>query len=57
VRLQGEFVARGERVRLDRKAKNLTNQLSGLAELGYSRFALVGDAGVSPGELEVRELS
>ncbi len=57
VRLQGELVARGERVRLDRKAKNLTNQLSGLAGLGYSRFAVVRDAGVSAEELEVRELS
>ncbi|ROQ38539.1 histidyl-tRNA synthetase [Frondihabitans sp. PhB188] len=44
VRLQHELAADGTRVRLDRRAKNLKNQLAGLAELGYTRFATLADA-------------
>ncbi|MCU1528017.1 MAG: histidyl-tRNA synthetase [Frondihabitans sp.] len=57
VALQRRLVATGRRVRLDRKAKNLTNQLSALAIDGWSSFALVRDAGVSLDELEIRDLS
>lgn len=59
VALQGRLVAKGHRVRLDRKAKNLTNQLSGLAGSGWSRFAVVRDADVSVDDLveELRALS
>jgi histidyl-tRNA synthetase len=57
VTLQRRLVGAGRRVRLDRKAKNLTAQLSALAADGWSSFALVRDAGVSVDELEIRELS
>lgn len=57
VRLQAELVARGERVRLDRRAKNLTNQLTGLAAAGYSRFAQVREPSAGADALEIRDLS
>jgi histidyl-tRNA synthetase len=57
VGLQQRLVAGGRRVRLDRKAKNLTSQLSALALDGWSQFAVVRDASVSADELEIRELS
>ncbi|BDZ49629.1 histidine--tRNA ligase [Frondihabitans sucicola] len=57
VRLQHEVAATQGRVRLDRKAKNLKNQLSGLAALGYGRFAIVSRAEVSADELEFRTLA
>lgn len=56
VRLQHEVAATHPRVRVDRRAKNLKNQLAGLAALGYRRFALVGVDTVADG-LELRELS
>ena len=56
VRLQGEVVATGRRVRLERRAKNFSNQLTSLAEAGYTHFAAVREAGVAAGDLEIREL-
>jgi histidyl-tRNA synthetase len=56
VRLQGELVAQGRRVRLERRAKNFSNQLAGLAQAGYTEFAAVRDAGMAAGDLEIREV-
>ncbi|RKR75018.1 histidine--tRNA ligase [Frondihabitans australicus] len=56
VRLQGELVARGRRVRLERRAKNFSNQLASLGAAGYTEFAAVREAGVSAEELEIREI-
>ena len=56
VRLHGELVATGRRVRLERRAKNFSNQLTSLAESGYTHFAAVREAGVAVGDLEIREL-
>ncbi|WP_243841908.1 ATP phosphoribosyltransferase regulatory subunit [Salinibacterium sp. ZJ77] len=40
--LQAEFVSRGDRARLVRRAKNTKLQLEGLAEQGFTSFAFVG---------------
>lgn len=56
VRLQGELVAQGRRVRLEKRAKNFSNQLAGLAQAGYTEFAAVRDAGVAADDLEIREV-
>ncbi|GAA4671425.1 histidine--tRNA ligase [Frondihabitans cladoniiphilus] len=57
VRLQAELVAAGHsRVRIDKKAKNLTNQLNGLTEAGFSSFTVVRDATVPLADLEIRDL-
>lgn len=63
VRLQHEVAAlhaadgAPPRVRLDRKAKNLKNQLSGLAALGYGRFAVVQSDDQTAETLEFRGLA
>lgn len=57
VRLQHEVADGRGRVRLDRKAKNLKNQLAGLAALGYGHFAIVPSAEAAVGDLDFRSLS
>jgi len=57
VRLQHEVAAARGRVRLDKKAKNLKNQLAGLAALGYGQFAMVGGTEVAADDLEFRPLA
>ncbi|ROS51480.1 histidine--tRNA ligase [Frigoribacterium sp. PhB24] len=54
--LQRELLAGGERrVRLEKKAKNFTNQLDGLAAAGFTRFVTVR-GGESAADLEVRTI-
>ncbi|MBF4577670.1 histidine--tRNA ligase [Frondihabitans sp. VKM Ac-2883] len=57
VRLQHELAADGTRVRLDRKAKNLKNQLAGLKEQGFASFATVSDSTATAADLSFRSLS
>ncbi|MBD8139958.1 MULTISPECIES: histidine--tRNA ligase [unclassified Frigoribacterium] len=54
--LQRALLAGGERrVRLEKKAKNFTNQLDGLAAAGFGRFVTVR-GGESAADLEVRTI-
>lgn len=54
--LQRELLAGGERrVRLEKRAKNFTNQLDGLAAAGFGRFVTVR-GGESVADLEVRTI-
>lgn len=54
--LQGALLAGGEtRVRLDKRAKNLTNQLDGLLAGGYGRFATVR-GGEDVTDLDIRSI-
>jgi len=54
--LQSALLSRGERrVRLERRAKNLTNQLDGLAAAGFGRFASVRGGEVVD-DLEIRTI-
>ncbi|NRD27061.1 histidine--tRNA ligase [Frigoribacterium sp. VKM Ac-2836] len=54
--LQRELLAGGERrVRLEKKAKNFTNQLDGLAAAGFTRFVTVR-GGESAADLEIRTI-
>lgn len=56
--LQSAFVARGDRARLVRRAKNTKLQLENLAEQGFTSFAfLAADAPASPDALELRPLA
>ncbi|WP_227000970.1 histidine--tRNA ligase [Protaetiibacter intestinalis] len=55
--LQSALVARGDRARLVKRAKNTKLQLEGLAEQGFTSFAFLGaDAPASVDALELRPL-
>jgi len=55
--LQTALVARGDRARLVRRAKNTKLQLENLAEQGFTSFAFLGaDAPVSADALDLRPL-
>jgi histidyl-tRNA synthetase len=55
--LKSQLVARGARVRLERRTKNLGPLLDRAAAAGFTSFALVGRETTDAGELELKSLS
>ncbi|WP_382304807.1 histidine--tRNA ligase [Herbiconiux sp. UC225_62] len=55
--LKAQLVARGARVRLERRTKNLTPLLDRAAAAGFTSFALVGRETTDAGDLELKSLS
>ncbi|QJU54008.1 histidine--tRNA ligase [Herbiconiux sp. KACC 21604] len=55
--LKTQFVDRGERVRLERRTKNLAPLLDRAAASGFTHFALVGRDATRADDLELKELS
>ncbi|MCS5718985.1 histidine--tRNA ligase [Herbiconiux sp. CPCC 205763] len=55
--LKAQLVARGARVRLERRTKNLTPLLDRAAAAGFTSFALVGRETTDAAELDLKSLS
>jgi histidyl-tRNA synthetase len=55
--LKSQLVARGARVRLERRTKNLTPLLDRAAASGFTSFAIVGTETTDASELDLRSLS
>jgi histidyl-tRNA synthetase len=57
IRLQGELVAAGHRVRLEQKPKNLKSLLEEMTAAGATGFAILGEENANIGNLEFKPLS